>query len=602
MGDTAQRLLTPPPARLALASGNRPTALRLIYGVDRDPVVAQAGPGYWEPTPAPLTIPLDWLTDETADAAPPKLRLFPDGRVAGVVAPAGRCLLDGTGECWIVPRPADGRGSLLCAPNTDQGDYYMAHVGSTMTDEGEVATAVLAGPGGHANPFAAAQQARRHYDDTDWQVARGRYVWSDTAGDGTGGVVFVGAAYPWVTDRQIAAIRASACSVDYRWIDDEACYRLIATCLVNVGGLPSRYASLVDDGFMLTLERILQIADELGLPKMAAVTPQYESMVIDQMFAVLAAAALDDDVTTHAVEAATTELPSGRDTTTAAAEEDTSMSQRIANSGTPAPAAAPAAQTAAAAGADDAHQHAPTADGAPCSCQTSATDVVADATGAATTDVQAHTAAYEVVDITTGPGVTIAVAPPGLCYGDKITWATGVGMYSDALQSIDGSAQLAVFPEVGGVLQMEAPVLVPAGDITQTGEMYQWVEPSYSLVDNMVLDPEDDDTGTGPATSTAVADSGEEAALASAAGAPAAAPTTPLAQQSVGARLAAGRVPQGSSMTRTEARLSAAQQQHDSVLTTVVEGQARIASLVESLADTVDRMQRREIANELAGI
>lgn len=248
----------------------RAQTLKLVYGVDRDPVAAEAaaaGVSLLDHSPAPLHYPIDWLSDEAADDAPPKLRAYPGGRVAGIVAPAGRCLLDGSGTCWKIPRPVDGRGSMLCAPNTDHGDYYMAHVGSSVVIQPdgspvEVATAVIAGPGGHANPFAGPGQARSHYDNTIFQVARGRYVWSDKAG----GLAFVGALNPEVDERQLATIRASACSVDFRWIDDEYQYRLIATCLVNVGGLPSRYAAAADEsGFVLTDEMIWAMIDEVGL-------------------------------------------------------------------------------------------------------------------------------------------------------------------------------------------------------------------------------------------------------------------------------------------------------------------------------------------------
>lgn len=195
----------------------------------------------------PLYPPLDWWTDAAADLAPPKMTIYPNGRIAGVVAPAGRCLLDGTNDCWIVPRPADGRGSTLYREGGDFEDYAMSMVGTTWVEiyEGageyvEVPSACLAGPGGHAAGNAGVDLTRVHYDDTDFQVGRGRYVWSDQAG----GLVFLGAVWDDLDERQIALARASACSVDYRWIGDEDRFRLIATCLVNVGGLPSRYSTI----------------------------------------------------------------------------------------------------------------------------------------------------------------------------------------------------------------------------------------------------------------------------------------------------------------------------------------------------------------------
>ena len=238
-------------------------ALKLLYGVAD---VHDDGSHPAEVTPPPLYPPLDWFTDEAADAAPSKLRLFPDGRIAGVVAPANRCLLDGSGECWMIPRPKDGRGSTLTGENGDREDYRLAHVGATFTADGyEIPTAALAGPGGHANPYAGPAAARSHYDNTDFQVGRGRYVWSDKAG----GLVFVGAAWPDLGEKQVAMARASACSVDYRWIGDESQYRLIATCLVNVGGLPSRYASLLDsdDAMVITPDMVSAVWQAESTPR-----------------------------------------------------------------------------------------------------------------------------------------------------------------------------------------------------------------------------------------------------------------------------------------------------------------------------------------------
>lgn len=575
---------------VSLMTLDRPQALKLIYGVDRDPVVAEVGEGPWQLTPPPLDIPLAWLSDEAADAAPPKLRVFPDGRVAGVVAPAGRCLLDGSGECWIVPRPADGRGSRLCAPNTDDGDYYMAHVGSTMTDHGEVATATLAGPGGHAHPYAGASQARQHYDNSDWQAARGRYVWSDTAG----GLVFVGALYPWVSDRQLATIRASACSVDYRWIDDEAQYRLIATCLVNVGGLPSRYASVIDQGMVLTLDRLLQLADELGIARTASVSPEYETAVINAVFGEVVSryASAGSDTIRGAAESMAAAAPPSATSPGHDSERDPAMHPKTDDSST---AAAPQA---------------------PC------TDCGGDTTLAVRDGDRAVTAAYQVVDSDT-PGVApvTPVLPAASClqYGDQVTWDGGVGMFSDALPTPEGGTAYLVFAEVAGQLQMDVPTVVPAADASATGSMYSYVMPEDLPLDTMVL-PSPDAPTTAPAETTtddaAVTaassddtapddeddDEDEKAHMAAAAG--------PRPVGSVGARLAAGRVPDGAhALSPVEARLSAAQREAqqrvdrtDAVLASLAEGQTQMAALLASLSDQVADLSRDRLAREMASV
>lgn len=233
-----------PTLRVRERPRSRPASMRMFT-----PVEVQ-GPSVGRHTAA-LDPPLEWFTDEAADEAPPKLTVFDGGRIAGVVAPEGVCILNEQrpGECWVVPRPADGRGSSLLV-DLDGGweeEYRMAHVGSLVTAEGvEIASAVLAGAGGHASPAASNGYASRHYnhesnamDDTRWQVARGRYVWSDRAG----GVVFLGACWPEVSDRQVAEIRAAACSIDYRWVTGRGVddYRLLGATLVNIGALPTKY-------------------------------------------------------------------------------------------------------------------------------------------------------------------------------------------------------------------------------------------------------------------------------------------------------------------------------------------------------------------------
>lgn len=599
------------PATLA----HPPAVLKLIYGVERDPVVAEAGEGYWQPTPPPLDIPIEWLSDEMADAAPPKLRVFPNGRVAGVVAPEGRCLLDGSGDCWMVPRPADGRGSRLCAPNTDDGDYYMAHTGSTMTDQGEVATATLAGPGGHANGYVGPAQAKKYYDDADWQVCRGRYVWSDKAG----GLCFVGALYPWVTDRQIATIRASACSVDYRYVEDESQYRLVATCLVNVGGLPSRYAALADEGFLLTADRVLELAAELGLPKVAsagAVTPAYEGMVIDHVFEQLAERAQERD----ADSARTAALPSGRE----AAEEDPPM--RVKHGQRPTIVAAPddgggGGGGAATAVADAAATEPEVATGTgpqPCvDCDdtdttTGAAQQAAAGGGDGGTEVSqkgsdgtvvrpaateatpgARTAAYELEEI---PGGTEGFPnlPPNLYYGDQLQWGDGqVGMYCDPFLTVDGQTMVAVYPEEGQVLQMDRPVLMAVAEVTQTGKFYSWTEPSWQTVDNMVITDPDDGPAAPGDSEAVVSRDGEPAGAAAAA-------TQARDVPSVGARLAAGRVPQGAAITPVEHRLATVQEQAQTRDDQILSMLASLGETVGSLTSTVDELRQEHLAREIA--
>lgn len=227
--------------------------------------VGQAPPHFKFPDPftgsmlemdgaAPLAPPTAWFSQAAADAAPEKLQVFPGGRVAGVVAPAGRCLLNGSNECWMIPKPSS------------QAELGLAHTGFTPTAEGtKVRTGVIGSKRGHASEWASAQVAQEHYANTATQLMRGTYRWSDVAG----GMTFVGAVWPDVTPRQIAEIDASPASIDYRWIADERDHRLVGACLVNIGGLPTRWrATKTASAVFVEPERqpafIAQLGQSLG--------------------------------------------------------------------------------------------------------------------------------------------------------------------------------------------------------------------------------------------------------------------------------------------------------------------------------------------------
>lgn len=187
---------------------------------------------------APLYPPDEWLSQAAADAAPSlpagadggplKLTVHPGGRVSGLIAPSGVCLIGGAGgECWQIPKPRD-----------EAKEYYRAHGGWTRTASGAVvATAVIGGGKGHASEWATTTNAQAFYADTSTQLMRGVYRWSDVAG----GLTFVGALWPEVSERQVAGIMASPASIDYRLIREEGDYRLVGSCLVNIPGFPAKW-------------------------------------------------------------------------------------------------------------------------------------------------------------------------------------------------------------------------------------------------------------------------------------------------------------------------------------------------------------------------
>lgn len=192
---------------------------------------------------APLYPPDEWVSQRAADESPSipagvpggpmKLMVYPGGRVAGVVAPAGQCIIGGAGgECWTIPRPRDaGSGEVSVEHSRAHGGYMKLASGATVPN------GVIGGGKGHAPMFATNQNVQAFYADTSTQLVRGQYRWSDIAG----GLCFVGALWPEVTERQVAGLMASPASIDYRWIVEEADYRLMGSCLVNIPGFPSRW-------------------------------------------------------------------------------------------------------------------------------------------------------------------------------------------------------------------------------------------------------------------------------------------------------------------------------------------------------------------------
>lgn len=154
------------------------------------------------------------------------------GRFAAYVAPWDQCLLDGTAECWTVPPSPTG--------------YAQAHQGDTITAEGDlIKTANIGGGVNHARVADGFRQAVHHYQNVAAQVLRVRYVENEH------GLVALGALWPDVTDQQIAIVRASALSGDWRFLPHVGGYDLCGVQLVNTPGFPlirkvSRLAGLAD--------------------------------------------------------------------------------------------------------------------------------------------------------------------------------------------------------------------------------------------------------------------------------------------------------------------------------------------------------------------
>lgn len=154
-----------------------------------------------------------------------KLTLVTDGpeagRVAGYVAPWNQCLLDGRDDCWTVP--------------PSPTNYSAAMQGETLTAEGDVIpTANIGGGVNHARVAAGYREAAKHYEQTASQLMRVQYHEDEH------GIYCAGVVWPEVLDspRDVAMIRASAVSGDWRYRRELRAFDMAGVQLVNNPGQP----------------------------------------------------------------------------------------------------------------------------------------------------------------------------------------------------------------------------------------------------------------------------------------------------------------------------------------------------------------------------
>src|SRR4030095_12859119 len=163
---------------------------------------------------APMIPPKSWFRDPGLKQATP-LTIDDDGKVYGHVA------------SWQTSHIGMGRG---VKPPRSASQYAYFRTGVLRTDEGDVQVGQLTLAGGHASLHASADEAIKHYDDTNSAVA------DVVAGEDQYGIWVAGALRPDVTPSQIRAFRASSPSGDWRPINGRL--ELVAVCQVNVPGFP----------------------------------------------------------------------------------------------------------------------------------------------------------------------------------------------------------------------------------------------------------------------------------------------------------------------------------------------------------------------------
>lgn len=173
-----------------------------------EPIVASAGSDW-----APLS---DWFANPNLKAPTP-ITITADGRVFGHAALWGTCHVGYRDRCVTPPRSKSG--------------YSYFNTGQVLTADGKtVHVGRLTAGTGHAAIEFGAQPAVQHYDHTGWQ---GALV---AAGEDEFGVYVAGAISPTATADQIATLRASAVSGDWRAI--QGALELVGVLAVNTPGFP----------------------------------------------------------------------------------------------------------------------------------------------------------------------------------------------------------------------------------------------------------------------------------------------------------------------------------------------------------------------------
>ncbi len=165
----------------------------------------------------PIAPPAAWFMDPQLDARTP-LVVTEEGQVYGHLAAWNECHRDVTNrECVLAPH--------------SQMDYAPFHLGSVLTDEGEtIKVGKIVQDTRHADIRLGYAAAAIHYDNTGDEVAVVR------AGEDQYGIWIAGAVVPEAGPRDVAKLRRSPISGDWRAVDGHL--ELTAALAVNVPAFP----------------------------------------------------------------------------------------------------------------------------------------------------------------------------------------------------------------------------------------------------------------------------------------------------------------------------------------------------------------------------
>ena len=167
----------------------------------------------------------DWFTDPRLTGPSPVV-VTEDGRIFGHLATWGTCHI--------------GISDVCITPPSSPTDYSFFRTGTVLTTTGDVPVGQITMGTGHANLRLNASRTIAHYDNTGTVVA------DVAAGEDEHGIWISGAVRASATPEQIAALRGSALSGDWRTIRGHL--ELVAALAVNVPGFPIPRIGLAASG------------------------------------------------------------------------------------------------------------------------------------------------------------------------------------------------------------------------------------------------------------------------------------------------------------------------------------------------------------------
>lgn len=179
-----------------------------------------------------MSPPREWFNDPELDQ-PTGITVTDEGRIFGHLATWGQCHT-AFSDCVTPPQSPSG--------------YRWFHTGAIRTADGdEVAVGRVTMDTLHAGRRLGPGDTLAHYEHTGAAVA------DVCAGEDQHGVWIAGAVRPGVTDEQVAKLRGSPLSGDWRRIGDSM--ELVAALAVNVPGFPiPRTRALVSSGAVQAIQ------------------------------------------------------------------------------------------------------------------------------------------------------------------------------------------------------------------------------------------------------------------------------------------------------------------------------------------------------------